>query len=469
MTRLAFKKSDNKLSPSANSQKELALSDTTPPTWIVDLLLPHPTLPQILMVADAAGWCLPRLQILHVQEGQLRRIKAEVRQQLGIDVHILRLLSERHDEPQHEIRQTFFLEYGSAPAAQLLQGSWVGVEQAPQLNLRYAEQQPLLEAWHKETESGETPALRTPWARPGWRAQADEWIQAQLQQLGYQVNGPLEEVRNWILSYVLRAPTGQGLIYFKTSGGSSLFVNEAVATAALAQRFSGQIPTPLCVDADRNWMLLADFGAEVGWKAPLEVRSEALAAFARLQIASVQQFDTLKAIGCSDRRLDKLAAQVDPLLNDPAMLAYVNAAEGARLRAVAPQLKALCHQLASYNVPYTLVHGDIHMGNIAHPNSTFLFFDWTDACIAHPFLDMIDILLTKDSAAQTQLRDRYLAEWTAYEPMERLLAMWSLVYPLCALHQAVSYQQIIAHCEPAARFTMDGAMALWFGKILESM
>ncbi len=445
------------------------MSDTTPPTWIVDLLLPHPTMPQILMVEDAEGWCLPRLQMTYVEERQLRRIKAEVQQQLGIDVHILLLLGERHDETQHEIRQTFFLENVSAPAAQPLQGSWVELAQARQLNLRYAEQQPLLEAWRREAESGETPVLRTPWARPGWRAQAEEWIQAQLQQLGYQITGPLEEVRNWILSYVLRTPTDQGMIYFKTSGGSTLFVNEAVTTATLARLFPGQIPMPLCVDMDRNWMLLRDFGAEVGWKAPLEVRGEALAAFARLQIASVQEFDTLKAIGCFDRRLDRLAAQVDPLFNDPAMLAYVNEADGARLRALAPQLQARCHQLASYNVPYTLVHGDIHMGNIARPNSAFLFFDWTDACIAHPFLDMIDILLAKDPAAQTQLRDRYLAEWTAYEPMERLLEMWSLVYPLCALHQAVSYQQIIAHCEPAARFTIADAMPLWFGKILEAM
>ncbi len=42
-------------------------------------------------------------------------------------------------------------------------------------------------------------------------------------------------------------------------------------------------------------------------------------------------------------------------------------------------------------------------------------------CIAHPFLDMIDILHEKDAALQVRLRDAYLAEWTAYEPIERLL------------------------------------------------
>ncbi len=39
--------------------------------------------------------------------------------------------------------------------------------------------------------------------------------------------------------------------------------------------------------------------------------------------------------------------------------------EIARLYACAASLKAMCNTLASYNVPQTLVHGDLHPGNIA--------------------------------------------------------------------------------------------------------
>lgn len=40
---------------------------------------------------------------------------------------------------------------------------------------------------------------------------------------------------------------------------------------ALAGLFPGQVPAPLAVEPERGWMVLADFGGEVGWEAPLEV------------------------------------------------------------------------------------------------------------------------------------------------------------------------------------------------------
>jgi hypothetical protein len=60
--------------------------------------------------------------------------------------------------------------------------------------------------------------------------------------------------------------------------------------------------------------------------------------------------------------------------------------------------------------------------------------------------------------------------WLAYEPMARLLEMWQLAYPLCALHQAVSYRYIILANERAdCKDEMAWAMPFWFGKILESL
>ena len=111
----------------------------------------------------------------------------------------------------------------------------------------------------------------------------------------------------------------------------------------------------------------------------------------------------------------------------------------------------------------------MHMSNVAAREEGYLFFDWSDACITHPFLDMISILHEADPELQNRLRDGYLALWTAYEPLDRLLEMWELAYVLCALHQAVSYQAIIANCEDACKYEMDWAMPFWFGKILDAL
>ncbi|MBI1880332.1 MAG: phosphotransferase [Chloroflexi bacterium] len=54
-----------------------------------------------------------------------------------------------------------------------------------------------------------------------------------------------------------------------------------------------------------------------------------------------------------------------------------------------PHLKARCDQLAGYSVPQTLVHGDLHTGNVALVEGKLLFFDWTDACVTHPFFDVM--------------------------------------------------------------------------------
>jgi aminoglycoside phosphotransferase (APT) family kinase protein len=87
--------------------------------------------------------------------------------------------------------------------------------------------------------------------------------------------------------------------------------------------------------------------------------------------------------------------------------------------------------LASYAVPHTLVHGDLHLGNVARCAGSYLFFDWTDACVAHPFFDTISIFQAKDPNVLARLRNSYLGVWAAYEPIERLLEAWTLAKPLC--------------------------------------
>ncbi|HMN30441.1 MAG TPA: phosphotransferase, partial [Caldilineaceae bacterium] len=240
-------------------------------------------------------------------------------------------------------------------------------------------------------------------------------------------------------------------------------------TQALAGLFPGALPTPIALEPGQDWMLLADFGPEVGWGAPVETREAVLRSFARLQIASAGRVDELLALGCVDRRLTRLADQIDPLFHDAEMVDYLDEEQQRRLPATADRLKVLCDCLAHYRVPATLMHGDMHMSNVARRADDFLFFDWSDACITHPFLDMIEILHEREQEAQMRLCDSYLAQWTDYDPMERLLEMWKMAYPLCALHQAVSYQAILANTEDACKTELAWAIPHWFSKILTAL
>jgi aminoglycoside phosphotransferase (APT) family kinase protein len=190
---------------------------------------------------------------------------------------------------------------------------------------------------------------------------------------------------------------------------------------------------------------------------------------AQLQVKMAEQVPVLFEIGCIDRRLGRLAAQLDELLADEAALEGLEAAEITQLHEAAPRLKAICAELAAYRVPETLMHGDLHPGNVASLNGQMIFFDWTDACVAHPFLDMIVIFEETDEAKRKQLRDLYLEQWTAYEPVERLLEAWRLAEPLWALHQAVSYQTILANLEEVPRMGFGNVIPAYLREVLKSL
>ncbi|GIK38084.1 MAG: hypothetical protein BroJett011_19170 [Chloroflexota bacterium] len=443
------------------------MSETDLP-WQTDVfgILPHPTEQRILMVPDEKGFSLPGFRLaergLWVRAGLL---KQELQKALGLEVNVLRRAYYQADSETQRAESIYILE-GHSPFA-VVEGQWIGRESLLDLPLASPAHRPLIETYFAEVESGQVPAQRPPWARPGWYKTATAWIKAELARRGYEVIDPLEPVRNWSLSYVLRARTATDTFYFKAGAALPLFVNEAAFLSRLAAHYPDHMPMPLSLERERYWMLLADFGAPLEEKASLADKENLFRTFGQIQIAAAAQVDDLLAMGCLDRRLDRLAAQIEPLLNDPEATAELDENEIKQLQELLPQLKARCEQLAGYRVPQTLVHGDLHTGNVALYQGKLLFFDWTDACVAHPFFDvMLTINWENDLELQTRLRDQYLDLWTAYEPMAHLLELWALAQPLFALHHAISYHQIVAGLEATAKHELIAWPAYWLRKVL---
>ncbi len=126
----------------------------------------------------------------------------------------------------------------------------------------------------------------------------------------------------------------------------------------------------------------------------------------------------------------------------------------------------MCSRLSDYAVPATLVHGDLHLENVAISDGGLMFFDWTEACVAHPFMDMFLIFNERDDAIRIRLRDAYLAVWTDFEPMKRLLELWAICGVVHAMHHAVSYQSILKHTEERSRDELGGAPPFLLRKAL---
>jgi aminoglycoside phosphotransferase (APT) family kinase protein len=129
--------------------------------------------------------------------------------------------------------------------------------------------------------------------------------------------------------------------------------------------------------------------------------------------------------------------------------------EVEELRRQAPALREACRRLADTGLPPTLVHGDLHVGNVARIDGELVYFDWTDACIAHPFIDLQSLQWERDETSRAALLDAYLEAWQGVASPERLREAASLAAVVIPLHHAVSYQQIVAGLEPDAKVELD--------------
>ena len=131
--------------------------------------------------------------------------------------------------------------------------------------------------------------------------------------------------------------------------------------------------------------------------------------------------------------------------------------EMAALAAAVPRLRAACAELAGLAVPPSLVHGDLHLANVAKGPRGYLFFDWTDACVAHPFLDLPTMrrgsaFAEDDDEDEAELRERlraaYLPEWASFGPPARLARAWELAAPHLAQSTAWWLRRVLAGLAP---------------------
>ncbi len=449
------------------------MSPPTPWNKALYALLPHPHEPRLWLLPSEQGWALPyAAPVEPFWLAQVAPVNRAFREAHGLDVHTLRYLTLATDEAARHVELGYVLDGAGDPP--LPEGRWVALADLDRLTLADPHHRPFIRQWLEEQASGDEPPLRSPWARRGWFARASAWMVATLVQRGYALVGPVEQFRSWGISCVLRVPTDRGDVYFKVATKNALFGDEPALTQALAARFPEHVPLPLATEPEERWMLLADFGKELRGNGEPAQWAEMLSLYGRLQRATVTEVEALRAAGCLDRRLPQLAAQIESLLAAPDFLAHFEPDERERLAALAPRLLAMVERLERYGVPPALVHGDFHPGNIAAQPGRYLFFDWTDACIAHPFFDLITLqdearALPDGEALWARLLDDYLALWSDYEPVERLREAWTLARPLSILHQIVSYQEIVRGQEASAQNEYIGGVVGWTRELLSSL
>jgi len=419
-------------------------------TYGYRLVVAHPREPLALLLPGDGGAELPAFTLPDRRFWQdVDHVNRGARALLGAPVVTLRCLAIDYERERELLTRTYAVAPLDAAWAPPAGARWAG---AGELSGLPAGQRAALQAWFAWLLRP-APPTRAPWYAPGWYAEASTWAVRALAAGGIELTGPVEQLRSWQRSAILRLPTADGPTFFKAV--PPMFGHEPALTAALATAAPGRFAQPVATDPGRGWLLMRELRGP-GLHELREVAhwEAALRSFAEVQIASAARVGELLALGVPERRLEDLALRADPLLADtaatlPGEPAGLTDEQRSELAVLAPRLRARCAELAAYGIPPALEHGDFWAGQVVVGEREYGFLDWSDSSIAHPFFSLLLFLLElddyfpKEPGLRERLRDAYLEPWAALAPRADLARAFELAQPIAALHHALSYHQTV--------------------------
>ena len=268
-----------------------------------------------------------------------------------------------------------------------------------------------------------------PWCAVGWYPATCSTIEQTLRAHGIACSGTIEQRKHWSISAILRVPTTAGDLWFKQVPG--FMAHEAGVLRWLSALRPGAVPEVVAVGPD--WSIMRAFPPP---REEPEIDNP-FGLLASLQQEAAARLDELLALGCPDRRTPSFLRDLEALADRADIL---EPEQRAALVDAIPALEHRCGRLDDGPVPPSLVHGDLHAGNWTRgTDGQWLIFDWTDACVAHPFVDLGLLPIRDERLREARLRS-YVDTWGVGSGAAPLLRA---AVPVAAGHHAVSYQRIV--------------------------
>lgn len=298
------------------------------------------------------------------------------------------------------------------------------------------------------------------WTDPTWLAEVSAWIDGRLKRHQIHRTGVIEQahLRPW--STVLRVPTDQGSFYFKALPENLRY--EVSVVAGLGERFPDRVPRLLAMDQGRGWMLQFEggelFRRELVRDPNIQAWFRALAAYAEIQLALADENELISSWRVPDRRPARLPSLIGALIEEGDSLHLghpegLSRADLGRISDCMPRLVEMCDELSEGPVPSSLNHGDLHDGNIFLHNGDFVFFDWGDCSLTHPFVSIRTVYVSienrlgweENDRRFTPLNDSYLQAWADFGSLEELRAGMRIAQTVAPLVSALSWNRALAN------------------------
>lgn len=444
---------------------------------VYHLVIAHPAGPCVLMFRDGDSWTLPFFEPQEHHFAVVDHINHTVKESLGIDTTVIRCVSYRFTQASNRVDAIYLLEAHDPEWITPESGSWIRTESVNELCITPVQYSSIILDCLTEVSGTNTPVQRRPWARVGWFTEAEHWIGLQLGNEEILSSIYIEQMRTWERSCILRATACNGTYYFKAM--PERLINEQRITQVLSGIFSQNSVELAAVNLAHHWMLMKQLSGTLltrvsdpgCWK-------NALSEFARIQIYCSSILDDVAVSSCPNYRLDILDVYLDELLADESALhldepAGLSMEQFVRLQSLVPAIKSALLELANYDIPYTLTHGDFWAGNVVEQNEKYTFFDWSDVTISHPFFDLTFFLEIDEGLLPTNsyavLRDAYLEAWSQVRPEPQVRAAYDVARRLSWVHKAlVEHRLILAGIEDAAKWEFANALPYYLKKAINA-
>ena len=376
-------------------------------------------------------------------------VRQELLQNTNLDVTVLRHLQDADDiqicllEVQYEV--------GGLPEGYLwLDDSHEGIgpDWADERSHR------AWQAW-RASQAGDDSSALAPWERSGWFTDAKLWMQARLHEVGYELKGPVDQLKGaWGWSSILKAETDKGIVYLKADYDRP--PKEVTVILKLAKRWPRNVPHVIASDVEGNWMLMSDFAGTGLETLGADYFLNAVSLFAEIQRATAPDVHDWSLLGCPDMTPDNLLRLTRCLIADTAILSSgcggLRREELTELEHRTPQIEQMLARLASSALPNTISNEDFRAGNIAACGGEYVFYDWGNTVITHPmfginyFLNRMTRPASEDGSrwrngledeTRRALMSAFLAQWTGYASWDQLSSEFWLCRRLYPLYEAL--------------------------------
>jgi hypothetical protein len=260
------------------------------------------------------------------------------------------------------------------------------------------------------------PPNARPWQRPGWFKQATAWLTDALDSRGEALTGEVRQISSYDLASVLHAKTSGGGVYFKAGSET----REATITAHLAKRHLDLTPEVIAWDGKRDWLATRDGGRRLSESADFTLWEDAFAKLAHFQRTA--DANALTALGCPTHPFSDLADRAEVFLRDATTLHNwgLHEKQITSLADLVPFVQRAHTRVKRLDLGELPAHGDAQPMNALTGPTGCVWFDWSEASISHPFMDVGWCLtwLSHPSRAELAIRRAYPDAvsrlWSAY-------------------------------------------------------